>query len=138
MMKIVIIEDEHLAARRLENLIHEYDSTIEIETQLESVEASVEWFRNHPAPDLVFLDIHLEDNVSFAIFDQVNISCPVVFTTATDQSSTKKFREKNIDFLLKPIIYKELVTMLEKFKELPKENYPLIGPDTFKNILNRL
>lgn len=137
MMKIVIIEDEHLAARRLENLIHEYDSSIEIVTNLESVADSIAWFRENQTPDLVFLDIHLEDNVSFAIFEQVSIPCPVIFTTATDQESTKIFLEEKIDFLLKPIIYKELVKMLDRIRNHPGETYPVIGPDTFKDMFNR-
>ena len=58
-MKVVIIEDEELAARRLEGMIRDCDSSVEVIAKLESVEDSVTWFRNHPSPDLIFLDIHL-------------------------------------------------------------------------------
>ncbi|HAH24737.1 MAG TPA: DNA-binding response regulator, partial [Prolixibacteraceae bacterium] len=68
-MKIVIIEDEEFAARRLERMIKEIDASMEVVAKLESVVDSVEWFKNNEEPDLLFLDIHLEDNLSFAIFD---------------------------------------------------------------------
>ncbi|NVO19950.1 MAG: response regulator [Bacteroidetes bacterium] len=135
-MNILIIEDEHLAARRLENMIHEYDPSIKIVAQLESVTESVEWFRNNPAPDLIFLDIHLEDNVSFAIFNQVTISSPFVFTTATDQKSTREFEVKKIDYLLKPIIQKELVQMIEKYRKLPLSERKVVDAETFRSFMN--
>lgn len=136
-MKIVIIEDEQLAARRLENMIKEYDSSIEIVAQLESVADSVEWLSSHPFPDLIFLDIHLEDNVSFAIFDKVAVKCPIVFTTATDQRSTKIFEVKMIDYLLKPIIMKDMIKVIEKYRDLPVSERKLVDSGLFKDVLNR-
>jgi DNA-binding LytR/AlgR family response regulator len=136
-MKIAIIEDEQLAAFRLENMIKEYDSSLAIVARLESVSESVQWFRSHPVPDLIFLDIHLEDNVSFAIFDQVSIACPIVFTTATDQLSTKAFELKKIDYLLKPIIQKELVRMIEKYRDLPLSERITIDSTTFTGIISK-
>jgi len=82
-MRIVIIEDEMFAARRLENMIHEFDPDIEVAAKLESVKESIYWLNNHAEPDLIFLDIHLDDNLSFAIFKEVSIRCNMVFTTAT-------------------------------------------------------
>ena len=85
-MKIVIIEDEAFAARRLENLIKEYNPDYQVVARLESVSESIEWFQKNDEPDLIFLDIHLEDNLSFAIFNSITVHCPVVFTTATDET----------------------------------------------------
>ncbi len=59
-MRIVIVEDEMFAARRLENMIHEFDPAIEVAAKLESVKESIAWFSTHPEPDLIFLDINLE------------------------------------------------------------------------------
>ena len=84
-MKVVIIEDENFAALRLKKMILEYNPDISIVAELESVAESVKWFKSNPEPDLIFLDIHLEDDLSFAIFDQVSISSPVIFTTAFDE-----------------------------------------------------
>ncbi len=120
-MRVVIVEDEQFASMRLKKMIQEYDANIEILVELESVENSVKWFRNNKEPDLIFLDIHLEDDLSFAIFDQVSISCPIIFTTAFDEYAIKAFKLKSIDYLLKPIVQDELVRALKKYKEFKNE-----------------
>jgi len=117
MMKVVIIEDEDLAARRLENMLKNYDPEIKVLDKLESVEESVNWFKNNPRPDLIFLDIHLEDDLSFAIFDKVEITAPIIFTTAFDEYAIKAFKLKSIDYLLKPIVQEDLNKAIEKYKE---------------------
>jgi two-component system response regulator LytT len=134
-MRIVIIEDEMFAARRLENMIHEYDNSINVAAILESVQESIAWFRKNEEPDLIFLDIHLEDDLSFAIFREVSITCPIVFTTATDELATRAFKLKKIDFLLKPIIQKDLNAMIDYYALQPKSLKP-INPDIFNDIVN--
>jgi two-component system response regulator LytT len=134
-MRIVIIEDEMFAARRLENMIHEYDNSINVAAILESVQESIAWFRKNEEPDLIFLDIHLEDDLSFAIFREVAITCPIVFTTATDELATRAFKLKKIDFLLKPIIQKDLNAMIDKYAQQPKYVKP-IDPNIFNDIVN--
>lgn len=136
-MKIVIIEDEQFAARRLENMILAFDPDIQIVAKLESVADSIEWFRNHPVPDLIFLDIHLEDNLSFAIFDSISITCPIVFTTATDELSTRAFTLKKIDFLLKPIIQTEMEKMIQKYQNLPFAERQTVNAALFTDIINK-
>lgn len=117
-MKVVIIEDEVFAAQRLRKMIQEYNPEIEIVAELESVAESVNWFRTNPNPDLVFLDIHLEDDLSFAIFDKVHVSSAIIFTTAFDEYAIKAFKLKSIDYLLKPIVHEELAAALKKYEEL--------------------
>ena len=116
-MKVVIIEDEAFAALRLKKMIHDFNPDIKILAELESVAESVKWFKSNPEPDLVFLDIHLEDDLSFAIFDQVDISSPVIFTTAFDEYAIKAFKLKSIDYLLKPIVHEELAAALKKYEQ---------------------
>lgn len=134
-MKIVIIEDEEYAARRLENMIREYDSEIGVAAKLESVSESIAWFKTHDEPDLIFLDIHLEDDLSFAIFKEVPICCSIVFTTATDELAARAFHLKGIDYLLKPIIQTDLHEMIKKYKNQPKSQTP-VNPDIFNDIIN--
>jgi DNA-binding LytR/AlgR family response regulator len=136
-MKIVIIEDEAFAARRLGNLVKEYSSDIEISAWLESVHDSIEWFNNNPEPDLLFLDIHLEDNLSFAIFNKITISCPIVFTTATDELAVKAFMTKGIDFLHKPIVQTELNKMLDKYSSQDPSLKKEINAGFFDDLMNR-
>lgn len=116
-MKVVIIEDEAFAALRLMKMIREYNPAIEILAELESVAASLKWFKTNPEPDLIFLDIHLEDDLSFAIFEQIHISSPVIFTTAFDEYAIKAFKLKSIDYLLKPIVREELAAALKKYEQ---------------------
>ncbi|MBW8333513.1 MAG: response regulator [Prolixibacteraceae bacterium] len=136
-MKIVIIEDEEFAARRLERMINEIDPDIKIVAKLESVVGSVEWFKNHDVPDLIFMDIHLEDNLSFAIFDSISISCPIVFTTATDELSTRAFKLKKIDFLLKPIVQEELVKMIVKYTNVPVGERQILDAVLFADVVKK-
>jgi DNA-binding LytR/AlgR family response regulator len=116
-MKTIIIEDEQLAARRLENMVKSIDPTIEIIAKLESVKDSVEWFKSNEQPDLIFLDIHLEDGLSFSIFDQVKVNSPIIFTTAFDEYAIKAFKLKSIDYLLKPIVQNDLEKAISKFRD---------------------
>jgi two-component SAPR family response regulator len=134
-MTVVIIEDEVFAARRLENMIRECDAEIEVVAKLESARDSIEWFKANPQPDLIFLDIHLDDDLSFAIFKEVPISCNIVFTTATDELATRAFALKGIDFLLKPIIQSDLNRMIEKYRNLPHNSVP-IESYIFDDIVN--
>jgi len=134
-MKIAIIEDEVYAARRLENMISEIDSQLEVVARLESVRDSVEWFKHNEEPDLIFLDIHLEDDLSFALFREVEISCSIIFTTATDEYATRAFLLKGIDYLLKPIIQKDLEKMIDKYRNISKKSMP-VNPDVFNDIIN--
>ena len=133
-MKVVIIEDEAFAALRLKKMIHDFNPEIQILAELESVAESVKWFKSNPEPDLIFLDIHLEDDISFAIFREVTISCPIVFTTATDEIATRAFQVMKIDFLHKPIMQAELNAVIDKYVKLPKKP-TVINPDIFNDII---
>jgi DNA-binding LytR/AlgR family response regulator len=135
-MQVVIIEDEEFAARRLERIIGEIDPEIQVVAKLESVAGSVVWFKNNPVPDLIFMDIHLEDNLSFAIFDSVSIQCPIVFTTATDETSTRAFKHKRIDYLLKPIVQVELKKLIKKYREFPTGEIQILDATFFTEIIN--
>lgn len=136
-MNLVIIEDEEFAALRLERMINEIGSDNHVVAKLESVAGSIEWFRNHEMPDLIFMDIHLEDNLSFAIFDSISITCPIVFTTATDELSTRAFKLKKIDYLLKPIVQSELLKVIEKYRNWPESERRVLDASVFKDIVRK-
>jgi DNA-binding LytR/AlgR family response regulator len=134
-MRIVIIEDEMFAARRLENMIHEYDPSIEVAATLESVKDSITWFRSNKEPDLIFLDIQLEDDLCFSIFDQVKVSSQIIFTTAFDEYAIKAFKLKSIDYLLKPVNREELSQAISKFKNWNNEKPVLINPEELRSMI---
>ena len=117
-MKVVIIEDEHLTAQRLIGMLQKYDTQIEVLAELPSIAEAVEWFKSNSDPDLVFMDIHLEDGQSFSIFETINLQVPVIFTTAYDEYMIKAFKVNSVDYLMKPLNYEELVQAIEKYKRL--------------------
>ncbi|QDK82106.1 response regulator transcription factor [Spirosoma sp. KCTC 42546] len=117
-MNVVLIEDEDRTARQLERLLKKYDPTIHILAQLPSVSETVAWFRSNPLPDLAFMDIHLEDGLVFKVFEQQQLTLPIIFTTAYDEYMLKAFKVNSIDYLLKPVDYDELAAALDKFKSI--------------------
>ena len=52
-MKIVIIEDEELAAEKLNEFVKRYNTDFEVIKNLRSVRECMEWFENNPMPDLI-------------------------------------------------------------------------------------
>ena len=118
MFKILIIEDEEPAAKRLFKLIKETEPEAQLLDSLVSVSAAVNWFRNNPCPDLIFSDIQLSDGISFQIFKETQINCPVIFITAYDQYAIDAFKVNSIDYLLKPVKKDELQSAISKFKKI--------------------
>ncbi len=114
MIKVIIIEDEKPAARRLQRMLSKLD--IETQTMLHSVAEAVEWFKNNEHPDLIFLDIQLSDGISFEIFEHVETDSAIIFTTAYDEYALKAFKLNSVDYLLKPIDEEELQAAVLKFK----------------------
>ena len=126
-MNVLIIEDESLSARRLEKMLNEYDPTIQVLAKLPSVNKSLRWFSEHQAdtpPDLVFMDIHLEDDNAFRIIEETQLALPVIFTTAYDQYALQAFKANSIDYLLKPINADELKAALDKFRRVQSTHSP--------------
>lgn len=136
-MNIVIIEDEELAARRLEGMILSYDPEVKVLAMLESVAGAIDWFSSNPEPDLIFLDIHLEDGLSFSIFEKVKISAPIIFTTAFDEYAIKAFKLKSIDYLLKPVIQEELNQAIRKYREWNRQSKPVVDLSSLYEIIGR-
>lgn len=131
MITAIIIEDEDIAAIKLQKMIQELDPEIHIARILSSVKESVAYLSEH-MPDIIFLDINLSDNNSFEIFNQVdNITSKIIFTTAYSEYSIKAFEQNSIDYLLKPIPKDALQRSLEKLRKFDDQ----INPD-YSKILN--
>lgn len=123
-MRILIIEDEIPAAKRLEKLILECKPEATILDVIDTVEDAIEWFENNDEPDLVISDIQLADGVSFEIYENLELECPIIFATAYDQYAIKAFELNSIDYLLKPFS-KE--TLQKSFDKLDKMNPSSVG-----------
>lgn len=117
-MTTVIVEDEDLAAWGLISKLQRLDPGIEILATLDTVKAAVQWFRENPAPDLAFFDIQLADGLSFEIFEQVKVPCPVIFTTAYDAYALRAFKVNSVDYILKPVNHEDLAGALAKLRQL--------------------
>lgn len=120
-MKVLIIEDERPASQKLIRLLEQIDAHIEILGVLRSVEQAINWFAENLAPELIFMDIQLEDGISFEIFEACEIKTPVIFTTAYDEYTLKAFKVNSVDYLLKPIALYELEKAISKFNTLHKQ-----------------
>lgn len=120
MRTILIIEDEAIAAEHLRRLLLSIMPDATVLPPLQSIEESVEYFKaaDNPQPDLCFMDIHLADGLAFHIFDEVDIECPLIFTTAYDQYALNAFKAGGIDYLLKPIAAEDLQHAIDKLERL--------------------
>jgi|SRR5690606_13307638 len=112
--KILIIEDEKPNADRLKRLVKALRPQTDVVATLETITESVEWFESGQDVDMVLMDIRLYDGLSFEIFDKVNVSCPIIFTTAYDEYAVRAFKYNSFDYLLKPIEKEELLEAIEK------------------------
>jgi len=147
-MKILIVEDEELAAKRLAQLVLEIEPEAEIHGPIDTVSATVKHLQQKPVYDLILLDIQLADGKSFSIFDQCEVITPVIFTTAYDEYALQAFELNSIDYLLKPVNREKLKSSLGKFHKLKEyygddnankqlyqmlRNLQITGKETFKD-----
>jgi len=117
-MKILIVEDEELAVKKLLKTLTVTGVPVEIAGTTDSIKSSVEWLQQNPAPDLILMDIELADGQSFEIFNLTEVKSPVIFTTSYDEYALKAFKVNSVDYLLKPVQAEELQAALNKFTKL--------------------
>lgn len=117
-MKILIVEDEELAVKKLQKTLEAVDASAEVTGITDSIQSSVEWLQQNPTPDLILMDIELADGQSFEIFNLTEVKCPVIFTTSYDEYALKAFKVNSVDYLLKPVQKEELQAAITKFKKM--------------------
>lgn len=115
--KILIIEDELPAYQRLFKQIVQWQADAIIYKQIYSIASAIDWFQKNKMPDLLFMDVHLSDGNSFEIFNVINITAPIIFTTAYDQYAIEAFKYNSLHYLLKPIDSQDLKNALDKFAQ---------------------
>lgn len=123
-MNVLIVEDEEQAARKMRRMVKDLIPNAFIHGALESVADVVDWIRNNPNPDLILMDIHLADGLSFEVFSQIEVSSPVIFTTAYDQYALRAFKLNSVDYLLKPIEKEEFQKALQKYHTHFSKDWP--------------
>lgn len=117
-MKVLIVEDEELAVKKITKTLAAVDADAEIVGVTDSIMSSVAWLETNPTPDLILMDIELSDGQSFEIFNRTTIKCPVIFTTSYDEYALKAFKVNSVDYLLKPIQKEDLAAALQKINQL--------------------
>lgn len=117
-MKAVIIEDEHLIAEELQSRITVVAEDVQVIKQLPSLKTARKWFMQNAEPDLLFMDIQLADGISFELFDQFTLNCPIIFITAYDEYAIKAFKVNGVDYLLKPIDNEDLRKAVDKCRRM--------------------
>jgi DNA-binding LytR/AlgR family response regulator len=117
-MKILIVEDEELAVKKLQKTLLSIDKMVEVAGVTESIKSTVDFLNENASPDLILMDIELADGQSFEIFNLVNVKAPVIFITSYDEYALKAFKVNSVDYLLKPVQKDELEAALNKYKEL--------------------
>ncbi|MCF3111516.1 LytTR family DNA-binding domain-containing protein [Niabella sp. CC-SYL272] len=138
-MKVLIIEDEELAVKKLEKTLIAVDPSIEVMGVADSIKSAVDWLESNPDPDLILMDIELSDGQSFEIFNLTAIKVPVIFTTSYDEFALKAFKVNSVDYLLKPVQKDELKKALEKFRQnFSKQREPLGFEHLVKELQQKL
>jgi len=135
-MNVLIVENEKPASAGLSRLLKKIDNTINIVGTTESVEATLNWFGNNPSPELLFMDIQLDDGLCFELFESIKLNVPVIFTTAYDEYMLSAFKVNSVDYLLKPIEEPLLRNAIEKFKSVHYQKS--ISSDLLNNLLKDL
>lgn len=123
-MKILLVEDEDLAVKKLRKTLEAVDPNIEVIGTTDSIKATVQWLKDNPAPELILMDIELADGQSFEIFNLIDVNGPVIFTTSYDEFALKAFKVNSVDYLLKPIQKDELESAINKFRRLKGIEHP--------------
>lgn len=117
-MNVLVVENEKPAADKICRLLRKIDNTVDIKGVLETVESSISWLQDNPAPDLILMDIQLDDGLCFEIFEAIKVEVPVIFTTAYDEYTLKAFKVNSVDYLLKPIEESALSDALVKYRKV--------------------
>jgi len=134
-MRVLIIEDEKLAAQKLITLLKQINPEIDVLDILETVEDSINWFNSNVHPELIFMDIQLNDGVCFEIFESINIQKPIIFITAFNEYAINAFKVNSIDYLLKPVNLEDLQRAIKKYNTIFRQtNYTQVLDNLVKNI----
>jgi DNA-binding LytR/AlgR family response regulator len=133
-MKVLVVENEKPAADKIVRLLKKIDKTVTVAGIAETVEEAVNWLQAQPEPDLILMDIRLDDGLCFEIFEITDIDIPVIFTTAYDEFTLNAFKVNSIDYLLKPIEEESLKLAINKFKKIYSDNDPF--KRDFRQLLN--
>ncbi|MCQ2607558.1 MAG: LytTR family DNA-binding domain-containing protein [Bacteroidales bacterium] len=135
-MEVIIVEDEKYNVKLLEGMLNELRPTWTVSHVFDSIQSTVQYCKENKMPDLIFMDIQLIDDLCFSIFEQVEITCPVIFTTAFDEYAIQAFKVMSVDYLLKPLKEADLAKAVSKFEKMSGLNQAIKSDDLYKDLLD--
>ncbi len=122
MKRAIIIDDEEKSRATLSSFIKKYCPSLQVVSMANGVETGVSSIKKN-APDVVFLDIEMDDGTGFDVIEAVRgIAFDLIFVTAYNQYALKAFRYSAIDYLLKPINPEELIQAVNKLTDTNRLN----------------
>lgn len=137
-MEVIIVEDEKYNVKLLEGMLKELRPNWIVSQVFDSIQSTVEYCKVNKQPDLMFMDIQLVDGLCFSIFEQTEITCPVIFTTAYDEYAVQAFKVLSVDYLLKPLKDTDLAAALRKFEKMSGLNQAIKSDELYKDLLNAI
>ncbi len=134
-MRLLLLEDEPLAAKRTRQYIERYGQGLAVAAWHQSVGDALEWLAANPEPDAIISDIELLDGNVFGLFERRTVTAPVVFATAYDQFLLKAFETNGVGYLLKPYTYEQFGAAMDKLLRFVRSAgaQPEHGPETGLN-----
>ena len=135
-MDIIIIEDEDYNVKLLQGMLHEIRPDWVISHTFDSIQSSVAYLKNNRQPDLIFMDIQLVDGLCFSIFDQVEVTSPIIFTTAFNEYAIQAFKVLSVDYLLKPLKDKDLLDAIRKLESIKSQTKNMQEEGVYKELLD--
>ncbi|MCK4678069.1 MAG: response regulator transcription factor [Bacteroidales bacterium] len=117
MINAIIIDDEKKSRETLNAMLNRHCPAVNVLAHADGVRTGLEAIEKHQ-PDVVFLDIQMLDGSGFKLLQKVgNINFEIIFVTAFDQYAIKAIKYSALDYLLKPIISRDLILAVEKVEK---------------------
>ena len=113
---VILVDDEQAAHFALQILLKDYDN-FSLIGQAYSGKQAIEVI-NGLKPELIFLDIRMQDMDGFEVLKKLTYQPYIVFCTAYDQYAIEAFRQNSIDYLLKPVDEKRFTQCIDKVERL--------------------
>lgn len=137
-MNILILEDEIPAYQKLINYLNDVFGDNFTHDITRSIADGKEFLAKNQY-DFILSDIQLLDGISFDLFDEVKIDCPIIFCSAHDEYLFKAFNTNGIAYILKPYSKSDFNKAIEKYQALFKQgDYNKLNSDTLSNLKSAL
>jgi len=133
MIKVVILEDETPARKKLKTFLEKTEESIVVIKEIETINEALTFFQTKPEIDLILSDIELRDGNVFEIYNQIEVTAPIIFITAYDHFWMNAFETNGIEYLIKPYSFSRFEKALQKYGSL-KSNLSATHNDIFQKI----